>query len=67
MSAGLNTLAGTFYEDFIEGCMPKYTTEGLASFTMKIIVILIGCICALLVYGVEKLGTILQVGPDNCS
>lgn len=61
MSAGINTVSGTLYEDFIQNCMPKNSTEAVASFIMKIIVVLIGIICVLLVYLVEKMGEIIQV------
>lgn len=61
MSAGLNTVAGTLYEDFIEGWLPKYTTDGLASLIMKVIVVVMGCICVLFVYIVEHLGGIIEV------
>jgi len=61
MSAGLNTAAGTLYEDFIDPLMPKNRSEWAASFVMKIMVIIIGVICVGLVYVVEKMGAIVQV------
>lgn len=61
MSAGLNTLAGTFYEDFVTLRLPKKVSDSTASFIMKLIVVVFGCICVALVYVVEKLGPIMQV------
>lgn len=61
MSAGLNTVAGTIYEDFLIQCMPHKATDAQASFILKIIVVVIGTICVFLVYVVENLGTILQL------
>ena len=61
MSAGLNTAAGTLYEDFLVNLLPKNTSEWTASFIMKITVVIIGLICVALVYVVERLGTIVQM------
>lgn len=61
MSSGLNTLAGTIYEDFISPFMPSSTTEKRASDLMKILVMLLGALCTLLVFVVEKLGGIIQL------
>lgn len=61
MSAGLNTAAGTLYEDFIDGLMPKNRSEWAASLVMKITVVIIGAFCVGLVYVVERLSTIVEV------
>lgn len=61
MSAGLNTLAGTFYEDFVTLCLPKNVSDATASIVMKIVVVIFGCVCITMVYLVEKLGPIMQV------
>ncbi|XP_065209324.1 sodium-coupled monocarboxylate transporter 2-like [Planococcus citri] len=62
MSAGLNTLAGIFYEDFIVLFLPHKVSDATASFIMKITVVFFGCVCVSLVYVIELLGaTIVQL------
>jgi len=61
MSAGLNTVAGVLYEDFIGGMMPENTTEWMASFVMKVTCVLVGIVCVVLVYVIENLGSITQM------
>lgn len=61
MSAGLNTLSGVIYEDFIKPFMPKNTTDKRASDIMKCIVVVIGVISTALVFVVEHLGSILPL------
>lgn len=61
MSSGLNTLAGTIYEDFISPFMPLNTTEKRASDIMKLIVIINGAVCTTLIFVVERLGGIIQL------
>ncbi|XP_019550433.3 sodium-coupled monocarboxylate transporter 2 [Aedes albopictus] len=60
MSSGLNTLAGTIYEDFIRPCRP-HASEQSSSTAMKVIVVLLGVIVIILVFVVEKLGSIIQM------
>lgn len=67
MSAGLNTLAGIIYEDFVTLCLPKQVSDQTSSIIMKIIVIVLGCLSVLLVYVVEKLGPVMQVEITNSS
>lgn len=61
LSAHLNCLAGTVYEDFVLQFMPKSTTEKTASNVLKLIVIISGVIFTALVYVVEKLGGIFPL------
>ena len=61
MSAGLNTAAGVLYEDFISTFMPQNTTDRMVSFVMKMICVIVGVVCVVLVYVVENLGTITQM------
>lgn len=61
MASALNSLAGTMYEDFIRPCMKYNVTEKCASYILRLVVIVIGTICVLMVFVVEKLGGILQV------
>uniref|UniRef100_A0A146KR03 Sodium-coupled monocarboxylate transporter 2 n=2 Tax=Lygus hesperus TaxID=30085 RepID=A0A146KR03_LYGHE len=61
MSAGLNTVAGTFYEDFLEPVFNEKLSEKKASFVMKVLVVLFGFISVCLVSVIEKLGAILEI------
>ncbi|KAG8325413.1 hypothetical protein J6590_067862 [Homalodisca vitripennis] len=62
MSAGLNTVAGTIYEDFVQFILKgKQKSETMQAFTLKVVVLVIGVICSLLVPIVERLGALLQV------
>ncbi|XP_076245140.1 sodium-coupled monocarboxylate transporter 2 [Calliopsis andreniformis] len=62
MSANLNTVAGTIYEDFIDPWLPDSNNkEARAATIMKITVVLIGLICVALVFLVDRLGDIFQI------
>lgn len=61
MSACLNTLSGTIYEDFIKPWMPKNTTEKRASNIMKCIVVILGTFCTGMVFVVENLDSALPL------
>lgn len=61
MSAQLNTVSGTIYEDFIVKMMRIKVSELTASIIMKCIVVISGFVCVGLVFVVDKLGGILQV------
>lgn len=61
MSTGLNTAAGTTYEDFIKPLLPWKPSDRTANLIMKTIVVVLGVLITSLVFIVEKLGTIMQV------
>lgn len=61
MSAQLNTVSGTIYEDFVVKTMNVRVSEFEASVIMKCTVVVVGFVCVGLVTVVEKLGGILQV------
>ncbi|XP_055316602.1 sodium-coupled monocarboxylate transporter 1-like [Sitodiplosis mosellana] len=61
MSSALNTLAGTIYSDVVKHCLGKQT-EKQASNTMKWICVVLGIIVTILVFLVEKLGSVFQIG-----
>lgn len=61
MSASLNTVAGTIYEDFVMFFKKERHSEAVASCIMKGIVFFVGVVCIFLVFVVEKLGGIIQV------
>lgn len=61
MSAQLNTVSGTIYEDFIVKMMGIQFSDLTASIIMKFTVVIVGTVCVLLVFVVERLKGILQV------
>jgi len=61
MSAQLNTVSGTIYEDFVVKMMGMKVSQLTASIIMKCTVVITGFVCVLLVIVVEKLNGILQV------
>lgn len=61
MSAQLNTVSGTIYEDFVVKMMGIKVSQLTASIIMKCIVVVTGVLCVSLVMVVEKLNGILQV------
>ena len=62
MSTSLNTLSGTIYEDFLSRWLPTdKQTEGLVNFIMKLTVCVVGVICVVLVFWIERMGSVVQV------
>lgn len=61
MSANLNTLAGTIYEDFILPHFEWAKSDKAASNIMKGLVVINGTVCVILIFLVEKLGSVLQI------
>ncbi|KAJ9575567.1 hypothetical protein L9F63_007575, partial [Diploptera punctata] len=61
MSSCLNSLGATFFEDFVRPYIKKSVTDETISKILKFVVVLIGAICILLVFIVDKLGSILQL------
>ncbi|XP_065218773.1 sodium-coupled monocarboxylate transporter 1-like [Planococcus citri] len=62
MSTGLNSMAGVAYEDIIKPFYKKELSEAAVSNIMKAIVVLLGTICVILVFMIEKMGTLFEVG-----
>lgn len=61
LSSNLNSLAGTLYEDFIKSRLsPKYQKN--SAIILKVLVVIVGAIGTILVYGVEHLGGLLSLG-----
>ncbi|XP_017772841.1 PREDICTED: sodium-coupled monocarboxylate transporter 2-like [Nicrophorus vespilloides] len=58
LSASMNSLSCTIYEDFISQHMPKDYPQDRVSYILKWIVFSIGFICTVLVFVVEQLGSI---------
>ncbi|CAH1726372.1 unnamed protein product [Aphis gossypii] len=61
MSAQINTVSGTIYEDFIVKMMGIKVSDLTASVIMKSIAVISGIVCVVLVFVVEKLNGILQM------
>jgi Na+/proline symporter len=61
MSAQLNTVSGTIYEDFVVKLIGIKCSDLTASTIMKCTVVIAGIICAALIIVVEKLKGIMQV------
>ncbi|XP_055596641.1 sodium-coupled monocarboxylate transporter 1-like [Uranotaenia lowii] len=60
LSTSMNTLSGTIYDDFIRS---RYKmSESAASNVVKVMVVIVGIICLLLVFVVEKLGSVFSLG-----
>ncbi|XP_014279125.1 sodium-coupled monocarboxylate transporter 2 [Halyomorpha halys] len=60
MSTGLNTVAGTLYEDFIQPTFGK-TTDARAATIMKMLSAAFGFVCLALVVVVAKLGSLVEI------
>jgi hypothetical protein len=62
MSTSLNTLSGTIYEDFLSRWLPPdKQTEAAVNLILKLTVTVTGVLCVLLVFWIEKLGSVIQV------
>ena len=65
MSSNLNSLGATLFEDFVRPYIKKGVSDATISNILKCVVVIIGGACLLLVFIVDKLGSILQVGTMN--
>ncbi|GJQ68439.1 hypothetical protein Trydic_g17025 [Trypoxylus dichotomus] len=61
LSASLNCMSGAIYHDFIAYFVPKDISQEIVSRYLKIIVVILGIICTILVYLVERLGSLLAL------
>lgn len=61
MSTGLNSMAGVVYEDIIKTFYKKELSESQVSNIMKAVVVVLGTICVVLVFMIEKMGTLFEV------
>ncbi|KAF5303902.1 hypothetical protein FQA39_LY01687 [Lamprigera yunnana] len=61
LSASLNTISSTIYEDFISPFLPKDISEKKASNILKLIVVVMGLVSICLIFLLEKLGSVFQV------
>lgn len=49
-------------QDFVRPFMPQKMSDRLTNVIMKSVVLFFGSVCVILVFLIEKLGTVLQVG-----
>lgn len=61
LSAHLNCLSGTIYEDFVSKFVPKTITEQTKSKILKLIVVIAGLVCTALVFVFEHLGGVFPM------
>ncbi|KAJ3663252.1 hypothetical protein Zmor_007555 [Zophobas morio] len=61
LSANLNCLAGTIYEDFVSKIVTKNISPKTSSNILKVIVILTGILCTALVFAIEHMGGLLTL------
>ncbi|KAK9722159.1 Sodium:solute symporter family [Popillia japonica] len=61
LSASLNCLAATIYQDFVSPFIPKSTTQERVSLYLKVLVVILGVLAIACVFIVEKLGGLLAL------
>jgi insulin-like growth factor 2 mRNA-binding protein 1 len=61
MSSTLNSLGATVFEDFVRPCLDIKLSDRAYSNVIKLIVVIIGAVCVLMVFLVDKVGGIIQV------
>ncbi|XP_065172016.1 LOW QUALITY PROTEIN: sodium-coupled monocarboxylate transporter 2-like [Atheta coriaria] len=62
LSAAMNALSCTLYEDFILAHLPKDISQRKINLILKTIVIAVGVVCTALVFVVQKFKSILEIG-----
>jgi insulin-like growth factor 2 mRNA-binding protein 1 len=65
MSSALNSLGATLFEDFVRPCLDIKLSDRTSNSIIKLIVIIVGAVCVLLVFLVDKVGGIIQVGAGK--
>jgi hypothetical protein len=61
LSTGLNSLAGTIFEDFVAPRLSGNVSDARANLIMKVIVVASGVFCVAFISVIEHLGSILEV------
>ncbi|PNF32535.1 Sodium-coupled monocarboxylate transporter 2 [Cryptotermes secundus] len=61
MSSSLNALGATLFEDFIRPCLRNKSSDKTINNIIKCVVVIIGALCVLIVFVVDKLGAVLQL------
>ncbi|KAJ4433288.1 hypothetical protein ANN_15547 [Periplaneta americana] len=61
MSSSLNSVGATLFEDFVRPCLKHKISDKAINNIIKFVVVIIGAICVINVFVVDRLGTIVQV------
>uniref|UniRef100_A0A1B6L137 Sodium-coupled monocarboxylate transporter 1 n=1 Tax=Graphocephala atropunctata TaxID=36148 RepID=A0A1B6L137_9HEMI len=61
MSTGLNSMAAVALEDFYKSYVNPRPSERHSNLLVRSVVVVVGVVCVLMVYIVEKLGSVLQL------
>jgi Na+/proline symporter len=62
MSSTLNSLGATLFEDFVRPCLNIKVSDKTSNNVIKLLVVITGAVCVLMVFFVDKVGGIIQVG-----
>jgi Na+/proline symporter len=62
MSSTLNSLGATLFEDFVRPCLNIKVSDKTSNNIIKLLVIIAGAVCVVMVFFVDKVGGIVQVG-----
>lgn len=65
MSTCLNSLGATLFEDFVRPCIKTKISDTFTNNIIKGIIVIIGAICVLIVFFVDKVGGILQLAMST--
>ncbi|KAJ9575570.1 hypothetical protein L9F63_007578, partial [Diploptera punctata] len=61
MSSCLNALGATLFDDFVRPCLKNKISDKMANNIIKCVIIGVGAVCVLIVFIVDKLGSVLQL------
>jgi NADH:ubiquinone oxidoreductase subunit 6 (subunit J) len=61
MSSTLNALGAILFVDFVRPCLDIELSDRTSNNIIKLIVIIVGAVCVLMVFLVDKVGGIVQV------
>lgn len=56
LSANLNSLSGTIYEDFLKNWLETHHSQKTATYVLKLVVVFTGVACTAMIFVVQHLG-----------
>lgn len=56
LSANLNSLSGTIYEDFLKNWLETHHSQKTATYVLKLVVVFTGVSCTAMIFVVQHLG-----------
>ncbi|KDR17310.1 hypothetical protein L798_08509 [Zootermopsis nevadensis] len=65
MSSALNSLGATLFEDFVRPCLKIKLSDKTSNNIIKLLVIIIGAVCVIMVFFVDKVGGIVQLAMST--